>query len=150
MRTWDFKGHLLHLSASRQSSPKLWKTEVSFPLIFLFKVRQRRRVPNICWSTTLALNNLMVRKLILTFNLNSPCWLFPLPFRDSVEWENSCSPFFLCSTCPQMKTATMLPFILSSGSRVAIHLRVLLFFIGSVCKLILNLFHISHVILELR
>lgn len=37
----------------------------------------------------------------------------------------------------------------SSGSRITIQLRIVLFFIGPVCKLCLNLFHISHIVSEL-
>ena len=85
--------------------------------------------------------------------------------------RNSCSPFFLHSaaaakslqSCPTLcdpidgtqsahkwKLPQPLSLSFSPGSRVTIHLRVFPFFLGPVCKLILNLFHISHIVLELR
>ena len=137
-------------SASRQSSPTLLKTERSFPFTFPFQECRRKRVPNICGSATLTFNNTHGQEMNPDV---SPKFLLltvsSIP--DSVGRGNTAAhrssrppPVHGGRTTPRCHSSS-----LSSGSRVTAHLGVLPLFRGLVCKRILNLFHISHIILEL-
>lgn len=60
----------------------------------------------------------MVRKLILTFNLNFSCWLFPL-FCDSVEWGTAAhhsSPALPAHRCKLLQTHSILFFRLKRSN----------------------------------